>query len=140
MRPALIFILALACLAPSGLAARSTSASPFPGAYAVAGAVPGATFPEMLDMAMVPGAPDEAVVITQGGLLWRVSLSGAFAPYAFGDVRDRMTRQSDEGLLGVVFSPRGSYVLAVLTEGGQPEEAAAAIGRASRAAYDFVGR
>lgn len=105
MRPALIFILALACLAPSGLAARSTSASPFPGGYAVGGAVPGATFPEMLDMAMVPGAPDEAVVITQGGLLWRVSLSGAFAPYAFGDVRDRMTRQSDEGLLGVVFSP-----------------------------------
>ena len=37
---------------------------------------------------------------------------------------------------GVVFTPRGSYVVAVLTEGAQPDEAAALIARASRIGYD----
>jgi beta-lactamase class A len=43
--------------------------------------------------------------------------------------------------VGVVFSPppRGSYVLAVLSEGGQPDEVSAAIGRASRVTYDYLG-
>jgi beta-lactamase class A len=40
----------------------------------------------------------------------------------------------------VVFSPRGSYVVAVLTEDAAPDEAARAIARISRVAYDFVGR
>jgi beta-lactamase class A len=40
----------------------------------------------------------------------------------------------------IVFSPRGSYVVVVLTEGSAPEEAARAIARTSRVAYDFVGR
>jgi beta-lactamase class A len=41
--------------------------------------------------------------------------------------------------VGIVFSPRGSYVLAALTENSEPAEAAAAISRASRAAYDLLG-
>jgi beta-lactamase class A len=40
---------------------------------------------------------------------------------------------------GVVFTPRGSYAAAVLTEDAQPDEAAAAIARVSRAAYDYLG-
>jgi len=40
---------------------------------------------------------------------------------------------------GVVFSPRGSYVVVVLTEGGQPEESATLIARASRVGYDYLG-
>jgi beta-lactamase class A len=40
---------------------------------------------------------------------------------------------------GVVFAPRGSYAIAVLTDGAPPEEAAAAIARVSRTVYDFVG-
>jgi beta-lactamase class A len=40
---------------------------------------------------------------------------------------------------GVVFTPRGSYVVAVLTEGGQPEESANLIARASRVGYDYLG-
>ncbi|MGI9145049.1 MAG: serine hydrolase [Chloroflexota bacterium] len=41
--------------------------------------------------------------------------------------------------VGVVFSPRGSYVVAVLTEGGTPDESASSIARISKLAYDYVG-
>jgi beta-lactamase class A len=41
--------------------------------------------------------------------------------------------------VGIVYSPRGSYVLAALTEGSEPADAAAAISQASRMAYDAVG-
>ncbi len=40
---------------------------------------------------------------------------------------------------GVVFSPRGSYVAVVLTEGSQPEESAGLIARVGRLGYDYVG-
>jgi beta-lactamase class A len=40
---------------------------------------------------------------------------------------------------GVVFSPRATYAVAVLTEGGLPDETAAAITRVSHAAYDYLG-
>ena len=40
---------------------------------------------------------------------------------------------------GVVFTPRGSYVVAVLTEGGLPDESANAIARVSRVGYDYLG-
>jgi len=40
---------------------------------------------------------------------------------------------------GVVFTPRGSYVVVVLTDGGQPDESAALIARASRVGYDSLG-
>jgi beta-lactamase class A len=40
---------------------------------------------------------------------------------------------------GVVFTPRGSFVLAVLTEDASPEEAAGVIARVSRVTYDYLG-
>jgi beta-lactamase class A len=40
---------------------------------------------------------------------------------------------------GIVFSPRGSYVLVVLTEDAAPDEAAQVIARASRVTYDYLG-
>jgi beta-lactamase class A len=40
---------------------------------------------------------------------------------------------------GIVFSPRGSYAIAVLTQDSPPDEAAAAIARASRVVYDYLG-
>ncbi len=40
---------------------------------------------------------------------------------------------------GVVFTPRGSYVVVVLTEGGLPEESASVIARISRLGYDYLG-
>jgi beta-lactamase class A len=42
--------------------------------------------------------------------------------------------------VGVVFSPRGSYVVAVLTADGQADEAASIIGRTSRMMYDAGGK
>ena len=39
---------------------------------------------------------------------------------------------------GVVFTPRGSYAIAVLTEDGVPDESAQLIARASRAVYDYL--
>jgi beta-lactamase class A len=40
---------------------------------------------------------------------------------------------------GVVYTPRGDYVLVVLSENGEPDAAARAIGQASRVAYDYLG-
>jgi len=41
--------------------------------------------------------------------------------------------------VGIVFTPRGSYVVAVLTQDGMPDEAASIIARASRVTYDYLG-
>jgi beta-lactamase class A len=40
---------------------------------------------------------------------------------------------------GVVFTPRGSFVVAVLTSDAAPEESANVIARVSRTAYDYLG-
>jgi beta-lactamase class A len=40
---------------------------------------------------------------------------------------------------GIVFAPRGSSIVVVLTRDGDPDEAAQTIARTARAAYDFVG-
>jgi beta-lactamase class A len=40
---------------------------------------------------------------------------------------------------GVVFTPRGNYVLAVLTEDASADEASALIARASKVTYDYLG-
>jgi beta-lactamase class A len=41
--------------------------------------------------------------------------------------------------VGVIYTPRGSYVMAVLTENSPAEESAGAIARASRVMYDYLG-
>jgi len=41
--------------------------------------------------------------------------------------------------VGIVFTPRGNYVVAVLTEDDLPDEAARLIARTSRATYDYLG-
>jgi beta-lactamase class A len=40
---------------------------------------------------------------------------------------------------GVVFTPRGSYVVVVLTQDGLPDESARMIARVSRVGYDYLG-
>jgi beta-lactamase class A len=40
---------------------------------------------------------------------------------------------------GIVFTPRGSYVVAVLTQDAEPDEAASAIAQVSRSVYDYLG-
>jgi beta-lactamase class A len=41
--------------------------------------------------------------------------------------------------VGIVYTPRGSYAIAVLSENSTPEEAARAIARVSRVVYDYLG-
>jgi beta-lactamase class A len=53
--------------------------------------------------------------------------------HKWGDLPDT---RNDAGL---VFTPRGSYVAVVLTQDAPPEESAGAIGRASRATYEYLG-
>jgi glucose/arabinose dehydrogenase len=57
----------------------------------------------MLGLYPLPGEPDQALVLTQDGYLYRVSLSDSFAPVLFGHLGVRMV--SEEGLLGLAFSP-----------------------------------
>jgi glucose/arabinose dehydrogenase len=61
----------------------------------------------MVDFAMVPGSPDEAVVARQHAeQIWRVSLSGAFSPVLYGDLTSYVSGGGEEqGLLSVAFSP-----------------------------------
>jgi beta-lactamase class A len=40
---------------------------------------------------------------------------------------------------GIVYTPRGNYVIAVLTRDALPDESADAIAQASRSAYDYLG-
>ena len=58
---------------------------------------------------LVPGSAGEAVVITQGGPLFRVQLDGGEPPAAFGDLTDRIepvsTTLVEHGVLGLAFSP-----------------------------------
>jgi glucose/arabinose dehydrogenase len=88
--------------------ATTPAATPAAGAYEVVEALPSATFERMLGFATIPGAADEAVVVTQGGEIWRVSLSDSFSPKEFGDVSDRVIdyrAENEGGLLGLAFSP-----------------------------------
>lgn len=89
------------------VAATPAPPPPAPLGYRLVPAIPAATFPFMLAFAVVPGRPDEAVIATQTGQLWRVPLSGAGEAALFGDVSDRLIPNpgSEEGLLGLAFSP-----------------------------------
>ncbi|HXF50266.1 MAG TPA: PQQ-dependent sugar dehydrogenase, partial [Dehalococcoidia bacterium] len=81
--------------------------TPVPLGYRLVPAIPSATFPSMLAFAVVPGRPDEAVIATQTGQLWRVPLSGEGEAALFGDISGRLIPNpgSEEGLLGLAFSP-----------------------------------
>jgi len=79
--------------------------APVVGAYNIFQLMECLHFAVPTDFAAVPGKPDEALVSTQNGLVWRVSLSGQFQPTIAADLRDRVQRNSDEGLLSVTFQP-----------------------------------
>jgi len=100
--PLLTVALLVGVIAPRSAPARSAT-----GAYALVQDVTTATFSRMVDLATIPGAPDEAVVVSQkDALVRRVSLSGAFAPALLADLSDRVKRGgSEEGLLSIAFSP-----------------------------------
>jgi len=86
--------------------AMSTGDTPMEGGYTLVRDVKTASFSQMLGLYPIPGAPDEAVVITQNGYLWRISLSDSFAPVAFGNISSKLHWGGEEGLLGLAFSPQ----------------------------------
>jgi glucose/arabinose dehydrogenase len=76
--------------------------------YELVEALPSAAFERMVGFAAMPGAADEAVIVTQGGEIWRLSLSDSFSPTEFGNLSDRVIDYREEnegGLLGLAFSP-----------------------------------
>jgi glucose/arabinose dehydrogenase len=83
------------------------SAPPRENGYALEPAVPSATYPQMLGLAVVPGSDDQAILITQTGELRQVSLTSREDPLFFGDVSQLLISDPgrEEGLLGIVFSP-----------------------------------
>jgi glucose/arabinose dehydrogenase len=78
-------------------ATPAANADPGAGQYALVPAVTTAAHDQMLGLYPIPGAPDEAVIITQNGLLWRVSLTDSFAPVPFGDMLHCFDAIDDDG-------------------------------------------
>jgi glucose/arabinose dehydrogenase len=99
---------ATATPAPPPSSGNNPPSGPRANGYRLVGAVQTATFDRMVGFAMFPGSNDAAVVITQRGAIWRVSVSGAFNPTPFGDFSSRLISNpgNEEGLLGFAFSPR----------------------------------
>ncbi|MDP3768781.1 MAG: hypothetical protein Q8S13_12265, partial [Dehalococcoidia bacterium] len=95
--------------APEGEPAGGTPASERPeeGAYQLSPAFPSADFDAMLGFYVIPGSPNEAVVLTQSGQIWRITLDESAPPAPFGDLSDRLIAgpAPEEGLLGLAFSP-----------------------------------
>jgi len=60
----------------------------------------------VIELAVMPGAPTEAIVALQNGEMYRVSLDGSFGPQAWGDLSGIVDAGGgEEGLLSLAFSP-----------------------------------
>src|SRR3990170_1289424 len=84
-----------------------TPTGPAAGGYALVPVLPAAAFGQMLGFYVIPGASNQAVIVTQGGKVYRLSLSGG-APDLYGDLSARVidfNAENEGGLLGLAFSP-----------------------------------
>ena len=95
--------IALAVLARSDV--PEARATPTADGYALVQDVNTANVAGMIDFAMIPGRANEAVVLTQGGMLWRVWLNGAFPRTEFGNLTGLSRTGGEEGVLSFAFSP-----------------------------------
>ncbi len=75
--------------------------------YELPATIPTATFNRMVAIVPIPGAPNAAVVVLQQDQqVWRISLTGAFAPTLYGDLAAFAGGGgNEEGLLALRFSP-----------------------------------
>lgn len=76
--------------------------------YTTEQAFPQLSFERMIEIALIPGDDDHAVVITQAGMVYRFSLTDpGEEPTVFLDMRDEIIGDpgNEEGLLGIAFSP-----------------------------------
>jgi glucose/arabinose dehydrogenase len=123
---AVVIALTVACtpetkgvLVPSPTAGPATQASatsmpaatPMAERYELVEALPEARFERMVGFSTIPGASNEAAVITQHkGQIWKVFLDGE-APELMGDISGLLAHglANEEGLLGLAFSPRFQF-------------------------------
>jgi glucose/arabinose dehydrogenase len=105
--PFIAALLLLAALQASG--SPTAEAAPTANQYSVAPIIPdgylGANGSAVIEFAMIPGRPNEAIVVQQAGYIWRVAMDGSFAPTLWGDVHTKLTCCGEQGLLAVAFSP-----------------------------------
>ena len=81
--------------------------APSAGGYRLAQVLPSANFERMVAFALIPGTSNQAVIVTQGGKIYRLSLSGGAATL-YGDLSSRVidfSAENEGGLLGLAFSP-----------------------------------
>ena len=91
-------------MTPSAVAPSNTPAA---NGYRLVPTLPQANFDKMLSFQTIPGSPNGAVVVTQGGVIYRIALDGSAPPAVFGDVSSLIIANpgTEEGLLGLAFSP-----------------------------------
>ena len=108
MRALALLALAVALLLLVGTGSRTQAAGPTPNGYTLALFATAPEFNQIVDLAVIPGQEDEAIVASQtDDLLWRISLTGSFAPALYGDLTAVSGGAgSEEGLLSVAFSPQ----------------------------------
>lgn len=65
----------------------------------------GAAADSMIEFALIPGRPNEAIVADQSGYIYRVALNQSFPPQLWGDLHSEVNFDGEEGLLSLAFSP-----------------------------------
>lgn len=90
-------------------------------AYMLGDPLENVSLPDMTDLAVNPVSPEEAIVVTHGGGIYRISLVDAFMPIKLGDIAHLMGNlDGDEGLVSVAFEPGdGGYIYLSYTAGTQ---------------------
>lgn len=58
-----------------------------------------------IELALIPGRPNEALIATQKGYIYRVALDQSFAPQLWGDLNSEIAFGGEQGLLSFAFSP-----------------------------------
>jgi glucose/arabinose dehydrogenase len=107
LRAPAILALAAVLLLLVGADGRSAAADPTEDGYSLTLFAAEPEFNEIVDLAVIPGQEDQAIVAAQrDDLLWRISLTGSFAPVLYGDLTAVSGGDgNEEGLLSVTFSP-----------------------------------
>lgn len=91
---------------PTPTQAPTPTPEPTPVSYGLEPAFTQISDDRPIDIAVIPGTGNqEAVLITQGGMLRRVSLSNAFSPQEFGNLTELVNCCGEQGLLSIAFSP-----------------------------------
>ncbi len=91
-------------------ATPAPSATPAAGGYhletVISGGALGAANGAVIELAVIPGAPTEAIAVRQSGQMYHVWLDGSFPAQAWGDVSGIVDAgDNEEGLLSLAFSP-----------------------------------